>query len=76
MDKSGTAFPASPQYAVPHEATIVSLRPGMTLRQWYAGMALTGIMGNSNAAFDQPWQAHAAKDAFQLADAMIAEGEK
>lgn len=53
---------------------------GMSLRQWYAGMAMQGMLTNGfqpnmvkqtdPAAFDY------AKAAFEMADAMIAEGAK
>lgn len=45
-----------------------TLQPGMTLRQWYAGMALSGIM--ANAYLRDSGEARA-KTAFLLADEMI-----
>ena len=45
---------------------------GMTLREWYAGMALQGFMANK----DRPTTLHAKDDAewcFTIADAMISQ---
>ncbi len=55
---------------------------GMTLRQWYAGMALQGLISNqwSTCSKSYPnFDAHVSdlsKCAFNIADALIAEGEK
>ena len=50
---------------------------GMTLRQWYAGMAMSGLMSQAklHLADENPLQRYAAW-AFMAADAMIAEMEK
>ena len=48
---------------------------GMTLRQWYAGLMLPGLV--AVAAHDTVWHPKKiATDAFELADAMIAEDNK
>jgi len=47
---------------------------GMTLRQWYAGMALSGM--KSNLAYDLHSPAEFAYIAFRQADAMLAIEEK
>lgn len=54
---------------------------GMSLRQWYAGMAMQGWMASYDVNCDHPCQnehvaANIARWSFSLADAMIAEGEK
>ena len=57
--------------------------PGMTLRQWYAGQAVKGMLSNPNYIYipekvaDDPNERFSAR-AFQVADAMIAfeEAEK
>ena len=55
----GPAFPLPPMAAI----------HGVSLRQWYAGQALAGLVQCSS------WEyANAAKIAFAYADAMIAEG--
>ena len=51
--------------------------PGMTLRDWFAGKALSGILAESfgcdpNAGIPPPWQPeHAAERAYRMADAML-----
>ncbi len=58
---------------------------GMTLRDWFAGKALQGILGNAalTAAFSEAnhqnperTAEHVSKRAYDLADAMIAQREK
>jgi len=48
-------------------------QPGMSLRDWFAGMALQGIMVSwpQGSGF-----ANAVEDAYNVADAMIAQREK
>ena len=52
--------------------------PGMTLRQWYAGMALQGILSRENIRIKNPDDMVGAvvRDSFLFADAMIEEGKK
>jgi len=50
--------------------------PGMTLRQWYAGLAMQSILQTCNEFPDETWRTGLAIDAFKMADAMIAEGNK
>ena len=77
IDNGGTAFPVSEDTA--HF-------PGMTLRQWYAGMALQGYLSNPTS-FGPPVPESdkynprlvadvSANFAYMLADAMIRAGEK
>ena len=69
-------FPSDPNYSLPET--------GMTLRQWYAGLALAGgLIGDSRIFMteDPSMDAHAinsaiAMTAVRLADALIAELEK
>ena len=49
--------------------------PGMTLRQWYAGQALKGIL-SFNGDYGSTEKPYLADACFQWADAMIAEGKK
>jgi hypothetical protein len=58
---------------------------GMTLRQWYAGMAMQSIFGgigaqivaNRDGRYDETnWAEVVAKNSFEMADAMIAEMER
>jgi hypothetical protein len=59
----GPAFPS-----VPHET------PGMTLRDWFAGMVASGM--NANSSMDNMGPQTLAENAYAQADAMIAEREK
>lgn len=47
---------------------------GMTLRQWYAGMAMQGILAREGDIYD--CSKDVAETAFRYADAMLKEGEK
>lgn len=46
--------------------------PGMTLRQWYAGQVIAGLY----ASHDGSTRENMVAEAFTIADAMIAEGNK
>lgn len=62
VDDGGPAFPE-------HAGQEIWQRPGMTLRDWFAGQFLAGSMANSEAAGD----AHeTAEWAYKFADAMLA----
>ena len=55
--------------------------PGMSLRQWYAGMALPSVINKLGLPINQIDQTQLvngqiAHIAYRLADAMILEGEK
>lgn len=64
IDNGGTAFPVSQDTA--HF-------PGMTLRQWYAGMALQGILSRDSIQFHK--STTIAVWAYDYADAMVRAGE-
>ena len=71
-DTSGSAFPTPDKPLPNHGISFVS--EGLTIRQWYAGLALQGLY--HVPAF---WMANIddyAQKAFQTADAMILEGSK
>ena len=69
--------------AFPHRITIISqhggaehqehlVHDGMSLRDWFAGMALQGISRPDGWGFNQPHQAKLySKRAYLLADAML-----
>lgn len=65
--------PAFPDSMLPNPGEWASGAPGMTLRQWYAGQALGGLTWWTD---EQCTPEAAAKRAFAMADAMIAEDEK
>lgn len=73
----GPAFPVA-------ETAIMHPTMGMTLREWYAGMAMQSIFGgigaqivaNRDGRYDETnWAEVVAKNSFEMADAMIAERE-
>ena len=72
-DTSGPAFP--------HTFDMVNggnQRGGMSLRQWYAGMAMQGILKRRDAGVVgvNNYECSVAQNCFQIADAMIEAGEK
>ena len=66
----GPAFPTQFDYGPSGHQTV----DGMSLRDWFAGQALAGILANAklNAADGGYSPAMAAADAFTTADAMLA----
>ena len=68
IDNGGNAFPL-------FDAKQNYTEWGMSLRDWFAGQALSGIMANSIVG-DHHRPANAVKEAFELADLMIAEKRK
>ena len=70
IDDGGPAFPTdSEQQIGPNSYHVV----GMSLRQWYAGMALQGILANNNLCVNAQADSN---QAFLYADAMIAHEAK
>ncbi len=72
----GEIFIDGPQGRMPQSAWGMNGEKGMTLRQWYAGQALAGItmaLVNGIRPDDVPLLA---KDAFHIADAMLAQESK
>jgi hypothetical protein len=49
---------------------------GMTLREWYAGMALQSVINDWSTGWTKAAVREIARGAFEIADAMIAEDEK
>jgi len=80
-DKSQPAFPTE-RWDITSQANYTE--HGMTLRQWYAGMAMQGMCANSDISKSmdrvglEPKEARESivESAFKTADLMIAEGEK
>lgn len=63
----GPAFPCDIEHV-----THVANHSGMSLRDWFAGQAITALVYHSGVELAE----HAAHDAYQMADAMLAEREK
>ena len=78
MKDGGPAFPVPAELC--QDLTVQEQR-GMTLRDWFAGMAMQGFCSNPNAS-NHPnavanWlRDHGAVSAYQMADAMIQERSK
>jgi hypothetical protein len=68
IDDGGTAFP-QPAKHYDDGSSSVPPNNGMTLRDWFAGQALAGLVANINCAYKTQTFA---KRALELADAMIA----
>lgn len=49
---------------------------GMTMREWFAGMALQGFLAAHTGDIQFPMPKAAAKDCFEYADAMLAESKR
>jgi len=62
-DDEQTAFPFGDKW------------PGMTLRDWFAGQCLPGIVGN-HVGYSHGQEAEIAATAYRVADAMLAERDK
>lgn len=75
MTDGGPAFPHPPMRfdSQQQAAEWKKYLSGMSLRQWYAGMALQGLIGQEDHPVD--WIPLLAKTAFECADAMIAHQE-
>jgi hypothetical protein len=78
----GPAFPANQKSFVFDLAggarkTILDAHPGMTLRDWFAGLAMQGIIASGLAVqvSEENYHNALAKLAYVNADAMIAERE-
>ena len=69
-ETGGSAFPGTiPQFSYQHPAS------GMTLRDWFAGQALAGIMESLANNNSMTWE-DGARGCYMAADAMIAERNK
>lgn len=79
-DDGGPAFPL-PEWSYPHGVSGIKIQEGMSLRDWFAGMAMQGMLAHSTRYKPRPgtsanWHEAISEEAYQLADAMIAEGKK
>lgn len=74
IDDGGPAFPCRVQYTSPGGCGGEMPMPGMSLRDHFAGCALSGEA--SNPGFGYTSFKDAAKWAYQMADAMLDERER
>lgn len=66
----GPAFPG--QMPTGFDARSGNFTEGMSLRDWFAGMALQGLLANSTCYQENlSWHEDAAVDAYDAADAML-----
>ncbi len=63
-DDGGLAFPSAPEGYEPAH--------GMTLRDWFAGQALAGILANEGVGRTVDTKLADAMHAYRMADAMLA----
>ena len=74
IDNSGPAFPTTETSTVAFGNPIVIQHPGMTLRDYFAGQALAGMLADpSRDDEDWPTKEHFTEEAYSYADAMIEE---
>lgn len=70
-DNGGPAFPV-PEVRLPDGTGVVQGADGMTLRDWFAGQALAGLLASDRIG----QMVDNAKDAYTIADAMLAERKR
>ena len=72
MTDGGPAFPQLLAERMPYGVYTLTAEGGMTLRDWFAGQAIPALahVWVSGEVDDYPPQ-HFARDAYQLADAML-----
>lgn len=73
INHGGPAFPAQPIYKFPNGAIISLNQGGMTLRDYFAGQALTGYISVEEFSTEHP--AKLATWSYEQADAMLAARE-
>jgi hypothetical protein len=67
MTSDGAAFPVNTSAG--HEDGAFEPHPGMTLRDWFAGQALAGLLGNAGKVSNEDGYA---QQSYMIADAMLA----
>ncbi len=80
MKDGGPAYPTDTEFRYEDDngEMIWRKHPGMSLRQWYAGQALTGVLA-ALVNFESgvvPTRAQLAEEAYSYADAMIKVGHE
>ena len=82
QNDGGAAFPESASGPYPN-GEIVPGRPGMSLRDWFAGQAMQSeniaiaiMVASGKVAMPDNWNCDVAKGAYAIADAMLAERKR
>ena len=73
-DDGGPAFPTAPQEFNDWGEAKMWL-PGMSLRDWFAGQALAGLLAHHGGG-DASWRSNVAAQAILHADATLAERDR
>lgn len=77
MKDGGPAFPFKFEFEHPDAGPLIEHSSGMSLRDWFAGMALQGVISlykGGNEQFES-YRKDMVEVAYQLADAMLKERE-
>jgi hypothetical protein len=69
-DDGGSAFPQSRVQVGEDNSLVETVTGGMSLRDWFAGQALAGLVRSEQPDGFPAWVGHAL-DAYALADAML-----
>jgi len=74
IEDGGCAFPSDSMNGVDRYGNRMPFSPGMSLRDWFAGQALAGLIQGYAIAYGSPTNApdEVVREAFNYADAMLA----
>jgi hypothetical protein len=72
INDGGPAFPELPSYNTPPGTISINTKPGMSLRDWFAGQALAGMLGCPERQYFEAKTTVLADWSYQAADAMLA----
>ena len=76
MNDGGPAFPRDTKWILDGSVS-QSGSKGMSLRDWFAGMALQGLLaGNTGEYSSESYARNSSAHAYQVADAMLAARER
>ena len=70
-DKNNDGGPAFPDHPLEHPNYWHQGNPGMSLRDWFAGQALAGILSNPGTFGGEDLLPHIGQVVYKFADAML-----